>query len=138
MEVKWTIVYGAEAHATDEWPISSSRFNEDRGPVNIAQHKDTDERIAAAKMFVKDFVVDWCQVVVDAVPGPNVKDRKTLNNIASIENDGDFEQAYAPWPLRFYVIRNNKLVYIAYPQNCTYDVGELRRFVLGSLIRCGK
>ncbi len=31
------IVYIAEAHATDEWPISSARANGGRGPVCVAQ-----------------------------------------------------------------------------------------------------
>lgn len=43
------MVYIAEAHAADEWPISSARFNEGRGAVNIKQHKSNEERIAAAK-----------------------------------------------------------------------------------------
>ncbi len=43
------MVYIAEAHAADEWPISSARFNEGRGAVNIRQHKSNEERIAAAK-----------------------------------------------------------------------------------------
>ena len=31
--VRFVMVYVAEAHAEDEWPISSSRFNANRGPV---------------------------------------------------------------------------------------------------------
>ena len=37
-------VYISEAHAVDEWPISSARFNGARGPVAIAQARTQAQR----------------------------------------------------------------------------------------------
>jgi len=42
------LVYISEAHATDEWPIGSARFNGDRGVVAICQPKSTRERCEVA------------------------------------------------------------------------------------------
>eukprot|EP00775_Hariotina_reticulata_P001421 gene1421-1763_t len=51
----FAVVYVAEAHAEDEWPIKSSRYNLNRGPVLITQHRTTAERCAAAAAFSADF-----------------------------------------------------------------------------------
>lgn len=53
----------------DEWPIKSSRFNGDRGPVLIQQHRTTAQRCAAAAAFAADFGISGMQVLVDPVPG---------------------------------------------------------------------
>ena len=58
------VVYIAEAHATDEWPISSARCNGGRGPVHIAQPKTADDRIAAARAFQTDFGMQRLQFLV--------------------------------------------------------------------------
>ena len=35
----FAMLYIAEAHAQDEWPISSSRCNAQRGPVRLRTHR---------------------------------------------------------------------------------------------------
>jgi hypothetical protein len=45
----------AEAHAEDEWPISSSRYNATRGPVRVTQPRAQLQRLALAQRFVQDF-----------------------------------------------------------------------------------
>lgn len=99
-------VYIREAHATDEWPISSSRCNGGRGVVNVNQHKTASERCAVAEQFSKDFGLRF-PLLVDAM-------------------DDSFDSVYAPWPLRFFVVHLGKLLYIAYPQKASFNLAECR------------
>ena len=100
----------AEAHAADEWPISSARATRDGAPVEVAQARSTAARVAAAANFVQNFDFE-IRMLVDPVGPPE---------------DGPFDAAFAPWPLRFYVFKNGVLRYKAQPRNCTFDVAELR------------
>jgi hypothetical protein len=103
-------VYIEEAHAMDEWPISSARYNKGV-PVNIRQPKTDQERMKVAQEFRKNFQLTM----------PLCIDPPELNN--------PFEKAYAPWPLRMFCIENGKVSWIAQPKNCEYDAGELRGFL---------
>ncbi|KAF8064545.1 Ank3 [Scenedesmus sp. PABB004] len=66
--VSSVVVYIAEAHAEDEWPIKSSRFNGGRGPVCIPQHATTAARCVAAAAFAAAFGLRL-PLLVDPVPG---------------------------------------------------------------------
>lgn len=103
-----------EAHAEDEWPISSSRFTPDSCPVVIKQPKTTEERVEVAKSFVKAFNFR-VPMLVDPINNP-------------------FDEVFAPWPLRFYIAQHGKLVYKSQPKNCSYDVAELRNRIMDSLM----
>ena len=102
----------------DEWPISSGRYNKDKVPVSYTQPKSTEER----KKIVQDFIGNMnlqMPVLLDVV-----------------EKGDQFEQHFAPWPLRFYVIKKSvesngkrELVYLPSPRNCTYDLAELKNFL---------
>ena len=48
------LVYVAEAHAEDEWPISSGRYTADGCPVTLKQPRSAEERIAAQQRAVSD------------------------------------------------------------------------------------
>lgn len=100
----------AEAHATDEWPISSARATHDGAPVAVAQPQSTAARAAAAANFVQNFDFE-IRMLVDPVGPPE---------------DGPFDAAFAPWPLRFYCFKDGVLRYKAQPRNCTFDIAELR------------
>lgn len=112
-QVHFTGVYIAEAHAVDEWPISSSRANAQRGPVHIKQATSNAERCQAARTFVQDF------------------DFQVPMLVDTIENE--FDRSYAPWPLRFYVFRRGKVEYIAEPKDGRFDPAQLRDVLLASL-----
>lgn len=43
--------------------------------------------------------------------------------------NNDFETEYSCWPFRYYVIANNKIKYIAYPEDSTFDICELFKFL---------
>jgi len=98
------LCYIAEAHAADEWPVLSDRFNGDRGPVVVEQPKTTAERSALALQFARDFELSGMDVVVDV---PETRD--------------EFEKHYAPWPLRFYhVDADNTMLWVAEPKDCSF------------------
>jgi hypothetical protein len=111
------MMYVEEAHAENEWPISSGRYNRGRGPVRINQPTTSNERISVAKQFLNSYDIpiddNGLQVACD-----------------SPEIGNPFEKAYAPWPLRLYVIENGKMTFIAQPKDCTYDVSELREWLI--------
>ena len=103
-------VYITEAHAQDEWPISSARFTPDKCAVILNQPKTTEERVEVAKSFIKAFNFR-VPMLVDPISNP-------------------FDEIFAPWPLRFYIVQNRILVYKSQPKNCSYDVAELRNRIL--------
>lgn len=100
--VQWLLVYICEAHAEDEWPIGAP-------VVAVNQHKTVEDRVEACRDCVEALGVQI----------PTVLD--------SIENE--FNETYASWPLRFYLIDNGILEYIAMPQGGAYDMSELDRWL---------
>lgn len=50
-------VYIAEAHAVDEWPIRSSRYNKEE-TVSVTQTRTTEERVVQARAFYHRFEYD--------------------------------------------------------------------------------
>merc|ERR1712080_295998 len=95
------MVYTLEAHASDEWPISSGRFNPGGRAVQIKQHTTLGERIRAARAFQSAY----------GLPLP----------IAIDSMSNEFERFYSTWPFRFYVIAEGKIIHQAQPEECTYD-----------------
>ena len=112
------MVYIEEAHAQDEWPISSSRYAEK--PVLINQPTTVEERIAVCKTFLSSYNVPES--------GPNfqvVVDDPSTNNA--------FSAAYAPWPFRLFGISPSKVItFLPSPHDCEYDVTELREWISSS------
>jgi len=103
--LRWLFVYTLEAHAIDEWPISSSRYNPSGEVVSIRQHRTLDERIHAAKQFQSVYQVPF-PLMVDGI-------------------DNAFEDVFCTWPFRFYVVSSGLIAYQAQPRNCTYELGPL-------------
>jgi len=50
------VVYIAEAHAADEWPVSTK--------VRIKQHVDLKERAECARSFAKAMKLENCDILV--------------------------------------------------------------------------
>jgi hypothetical protein len=46
--LQFGVVYIAEAHATDEWPISSARYTAEGKAVSLAQTRSTEDRCSVA------------------------------------------------------------------------------------------
>jgi len=91
-----------EAHATDEWPISSARYNPSGRIVSILQHKTLEDRIAAAEQFRDTFKLPF-PVVVDGIENP-------------------FENVFCTWPFRFYIVSSCQVAFQSQPQDCTYHL----------------
>ena len=51
----FAFVYIEEAHADDEWPISSSRYTPDNKIVSVRQPKIASERVQLAQRFAEAF-----------------------------------------------------------------------------------
>lgn len=107
-------VYIEEAHAEEEWPISSSRFNGGRGVVRVRQPRTDTERIEVSKRFVADFGFET-PMLVDSV----------ANRL---------QEALGAWPFGVYVFREGILVHAGAPANCCVPLEPAREAVL-SLLR---
>lgn len=83
-KVEFLTVYVREAHACDVWPLGRA--------VSIPKHKTLEDRVAAAKKFVEENAYRP-RLVIDCM-------------------EDDFDQKYAAWPERAYIIEQNKVVYI--------------------------
>lgn len=79
----------------------------------INQPKTLKERCEQAHAFQRDF------------------DFKIPLLIDNMENR--FDQLYAPWPLRFYVIHNGVIHYIAAPCGGRFDIVELRSAIFSAV-----
>lgn len=109
----FAFVYIEEAHATDEWPISSSRYMPDNEVVSVKQPRLVSERVSLAQRFVQTFGLgSELKVLVDDPQG------------------NAFQAAYAPWPIRIYVIENGRMEYISSPENSTHNIEELKDWLL--------
>mmetsp|Transcript_76558 Transcript_76558/g.164164 ORF Transcript_76558/g.164164 Transcript_76558/m.164164 type:complete len:127 (+) Transcript_76558:64-444(+) len=101
----WTLVYTLEAHACNEWPISSARYDPSGTPVQIRQHCTIQERLHAAESFRRAFDIPF-NVVTD-----------TMEN--------KFEDLFCTWPFRFYVLHRHTVIFQAQPRDCTYSLEPL-------------
>lgn len=101
----WALVYTLEAHAIDEWPISSARYEPSGEPVCIPQHRTIEDRLRAARRFFQTFQIQF-PVVVDTV-------------------ENTFEALFCTWPFRFYVLHQRRVVFQAQPEDCSYSLQSL-------------
>jgi hypothetical protein len=122
---EWKFVYIAEAHAMSEWPVRSARFNRGRGPVVVEkQPTKASERCELACRFASDF-----DIPIDS------STTSPLELLVDNPELGDpFEEAYAPWPLRLYVIRGGVVEWIAQPKNCSFDLAVIELMKLLKLV----
>mmetsp|Transcript_26604 Transcript_26604/g.46891 ORF Transcript_26604/g.46891 Transcript_26604/m.46891 type:complete len:126 (+) Transcript_26604:171-548(+) len=103
----WVFVYTLEAHAVDEWPISSARADPSGKPVQIEQHRTMEDRLMAARSFHADFQLPF-EVIADTI-------------------DNRLEELFCTWPFRFYVLRFQQVVFQAQPKDCTYSLELLAK-----------
>jgi hypothetical protein len=54
----WMMVYIQEAHAQDEWPISSGRYVPNGKPVIVNQPKSSTERINVCRDFMETYDIE--------------------------------------------------------------------------------
>mmetsp|Transcript_27002 Transcript_27002/g.38325 ORF Transcript_27002/g.38325 Transcript_27002/m.38325 type:complete len:130 (-) Transcript_27002:60-449(-) len=118
--VDFACIYIQEAHASDEWPINQLE-------QDVPQHRTLHDRVAAATAFV--------QAQPSTPVTFNIKDPSSLtdNRFLPLFVDSpsnQFNHAYSSWPFRFWVVYNGTVRFKAMPQNCTYDLNDLRKHLL--------
>jgi len=106
------IVYIAEAHAADVWPINSTRCS---GPGNsVLTPTSLEERSAVAERMVE-----------------SLKLRGTHVSVLVDGMDDAFLETYASWPIRLYgVSRAARLERIASPKAATFELASFRLWLL--------
>jgi len=97
----FVMVYISEAHATDVWPLGNK--------LVVNDHKCIEDRIKAAKEHI-------------------VEERKNKIPIFVDTMDNSFDNTFFAWPERFYIMKGNKLDYIAQPS--TEDKGFDRNEII--------
>ncbi|KAI9032477.1 hypothetical protein DFJ74DRAFT_764160 [Hyaloraphidium curvatum] len=98
-------VYIREAHASDEWPIRSARFARDGKPVEVRAHVSLNDRARAAAGF-RDAFGFRVPILLDGM-------------------DDAFDAAYAPWPIRFFVLQDGRAEFVSEPVGAEIDVATL-------------
>lgn len=98
-------MYIMEAHATDEWPILDTKHT-------FTQHTTLQERRAAAEFTCKSYPL----LQSESGFGKEIY-LDTMHN--------GFNSAYASWPLRYWVLKEGKLIFKAMPKGAKYPMEEL-------------
>ena len=103
------VVYVAEAHAADVWPINSTRCS---GPGNsFVAHRTQAERAAAAQRMVHALGLGEVPLLCDGI-------------------DDAFLKAYAAWPIRMYGLMAGRVEVIAEPHGSSFELPPLREWLL--------
>ena len=102
--VHFLVVYIAEAHARDQWPVGKTISCVDQ-PTTLEQRLNNARQCQDTFKFEMPMLVDGM--------------------------DNTFHEVYGCWPFRFYVIDQGKLVLKAEPNSETfyYDVNELDQWI---------
>ncbi len=105
------MIYIAEAHASDEWPIGNLYADYPVTP----QTKTLEQRRSIALEFIAEYNIDvdaWPLFLDD--PGANT-----------------FEAAYRPWPLGVYMLNQGKVEHVVPRPQGLLELGPLRRILSG-------
>jgi hypothetical protein len=119
-------VYIAEAHADDEWPVASARYNEGK-EVHVLQTKSVLSRASQAQSFFENFSYSnhsqWKLLVA-----PPEEDM----NSAKMELYG-FESIYKPWPFRAFGFINRSIELLPEPFACELRIQEITQWLSNKL-----
>ena len=102
-----------EAHAEDEWPISSSRNHPKNEVVNIKQHETFSQRLMAARSLYAANDLHKCnlRVLTDTM-------------------DNEFNDVFGAWPLRYFVFgKNGSLELFSEPNGDRFSSKELKQYL---------
>ena len=117
--VDFLLVYIAEAHAADEWPVGN--------PIQYNQPQTINERLDIARDFVAKYKIADAEIplVVDDMSSGTIQNS---NSVAVQDNPVD--TAYAIWPTRFYVVQGGVVRFKAQPDSAhEYRLESLRNFL---------
>lgn len=135
-------VYINEAHADDEWPVGNY--------LNHLPSVDQPTTTASRRDVVGQHLIPFLRQAAPALLPPDTettgtskatttskgiyqsKERSKTNEAGpSVHWLLDppefhvFEDVYAPWPIRFYIIAEGRLQFIANPKNAQFSLKEL-------------
>jgi len=103
-KVGFLTVYITEAHTQDEWPMGDDVLLD-------CQPTELEERCQVACEFREN--TDYMMPMV----------------VDTMENQ--FDKHFGAWPVRFFIVQNNVLLYKAQPNSShSYDVHEIRDWLL--------
>jgi len=97
-------VYISEAHASDEWPVGPS-ISFCRQPQSIEERCNLAQNFVNTRLYRVPMLVD------------------------TIEND--FQRAFAAWPFRYFVVKENRIAYKAEPSvvSLCYNAKDLATLI---------
>jgi len=130
VKVQWLAVYIAEAHADDEWPVASARYNSCQ-EVHVNQTRSVKERVERAQYFFDNFsytednrrLSKWHLLV-----SPPEEDLE-----AAKLSPFTFEDIYKPWPFRAYGFFNNNIDFLPEPHACELRLQEITNWLENNL-----
>ncbi len=103
------LVYIAEAHAADEWPINSTRC---AGPGNtLLAHTTLAERTQAAARMLKALRLEGVPLLCDGM-------------------DDAFLRSYAAWPIRMYGVAHGRVEIVAEPRHARFELSPFCDWLL--------
>lgn len=111
-------MYISEAHATDEWPVPSSRYTADGKDVLLQQTSNTVERAERALRVSSE-------LGYTAAAGWQLLTAPCEAEIPSSALQDSFEAVYKPWPLRIYAFSGSTLQLNMEPHGCELRLQEL-------------
>jgi hypothetical protein len=99
-------VYITEAHTQDEWPMGDEVLL-DRQPTEMKERSQVACEFRGNTGYLMPMVVD------------------TMEN--------HFDEAFGAWPVRFFIVQDNVLVYKAQPNSeFTYELQEVRNWLMSN------
>jgi len=99
-------VYITEAHTQDEWPMGDDVLLE-RQPTEMGERCQVACEFRENTSYMMPMVID------------------TMTN--------QFDELFGAWPVRFFIVQNNVLVFKAQPNSGhTYDLEEVRNWLLNN------
>jgi hypothetical protein len=103
---RFLTIYIDEAHARDEWWLPDSPEARDGGKACIYNHRNLDDRMAAAKAMIKN----------TGFPGELVCDTMA----------GQAMDRFSAWPERLFIIVDGVVVYKGGPGPFEYKLAEVK------------
>lgn len=123
IEIQWLVIYIAEAHADDEWPVASARYNAGQ-EVHVLQTKSMSSRIEQAQRFYSDFSYTEDNKIWNLLVAPPEED----SEVSKMELYG-FEAMYKPWPFRAYGLVNRSIDFTPEPHACELRIQEITQWL---------
>lgn len=122
IDLQFIVVYIAEAHATNEWPVASARYNFNE-VVSVEQTCTMPSRASVACGFFKRFSYDDRWKLFVAEPEEE----------CTAQSGYGFEAIFKPWPFRVFGFVGDILDYISEPHAAETRIMEIREWLYNTI-----